>query len=65
MFRCADFVHLIQRHCDRACLAQDGDFEEAGVDGVIEICDLFKLDNGLARQIQDSSDIYEEYAVDV
>jgi hypothetical protein len=35
MFCRADLVHLVEGHGDRACLAEDGDFEEAGIDGVV------------------------------
>lgn len=43
MFRCADLVHFRQGHCDGACLAEDGDFQKAAVDGIGEVGDLFKL----------------------
>lgn len=46
MFRCADFVHFGHGHCDGPCLAEDGDFQKAAVDGVGEIGDLFKLHRG-------------------
>lgn len=43
MFGGAHFVHFGHGHCDGACLAEDGDFEKAAVDGVGEVSDLFEL----------------------
>lgn len=40
-----DFVHLVQGHCDGARLAQHRDFEEARVDGVCQVGNLFQLEN--------------------
>lgn len=39
----ADLVHLVQGHCDRACLAENGDLEESSVDRVGEVGDLLEL----------------------
>lgn len=41
----ADFEELGQRARDAAFLAEDGDFEEAGVDGAGEVRDLLELWN--------------------
>lgn len=43
VFRGADLVHLVHGHCDGACLAENGDLEESGVDRVGEVGDLLKL----------------------
>ena len=43
MLCCSDFVHFIQGHCDRTSFAEDGDLEEASVDSIAEIGDLFEL----------------------
>lgn len=45
-FRGADLVELGDCGADAAGFAQNGDFEEAGVDGAGEIGDLFELRKG-------------------
>lgn len=42
----ADLVHLIQGHCDGATFAEDGNFEEAGIDRVGEVGNLLELKKG-------------------
>lgn len=42
----ANLVHFVEGHCDGACLAENGNLEETGVDGVGEVGDLLELYKG-------------------
>lgn len=52
VFGGADLVHFGHGHCNGTCLAEDGDFEKAAVNGVGEVCDLFELYRILANTLQ-------------
>lgn len=41
-----NLVHFAESHCDGACLAENGDLEKSGVDGVVEVGELLELYQG-------------------
>lgn len=47
---CADLVHFVQGHCDRTTLAEDRNFEEAGINRVGEVGNLLELSEGSVSQ---------------
>lgn len=49
VFGGADFVHLTECQCDGACLAENRDFLETGVDCVGKIGNLFELSEKLVK----------------
>lgn len=57
VLRRADFVQFVHSHRHRARLAKDGDLEKAGVDGVVEVGDLFQLER---KSVQDAHNAEKE-----